>query len=318
MGYPSRRTEHIIRSIRRETGNESFSATNGIPTRDLEEYLVDAQDDLQTAIINAHSTRAFPARALLDVVSASNEIALPSDFHSSGGLIKVEFSASGNARDFYELRQVTLAEIHDTATGNPSVYSRRGDTLVLSGTPQASITGGIRVTYVKQLPRPSIRRGVVNSVTLDTSARTITALAMTIDLTLATPYDPTGLLEDDYISIVSAEGVVKMAGIPITAISAPPFGLFTIRPGFVYAVGETIAAGDYIVSGKYASSHPQWPAQVERFLRRFGVLRVKMRDSNDDLISEDALLAQMRDQIVEDYVSLNADILRVPEINEDE
>ncbi len=314
MAYGTRRIEQIIRSIRRDTGNTDYSADSGIPQRDIEEYIQDAQDDLQTAIINVHAQRAFPDQALLNVVANEFKIALPYNFHSSGGLIKVEFSASGNSRDFYELRQVTLGEINETVFGNPSLYSRRGDLLIVSPVPQSAVTSGIRVTFVKTLPRPAVRRGQVSVATLNTSAKTITTLTLQINDGLL---DAAGLREDDYICIVDRDGVIKMKAIPITTVNTDT-GAVTIASGFVYETGETIAVGDYAISGRYATTHPEWPANVERYLRRYGVLRVQMRDSNDDMIAEDALLEKMRSDIVEDYISLNADIMRVPEINEDE
>jgi hypothetical protein len=121
----------------------------------------------------------FETTALLDIVAATETIALPSNFSNQPshlGTVIVEKIVSG-AR--VPLRYRRRYDEANSTTGGSSgesfipTYDFRGNNLVLEPTPVSSETGGIRLTY-KALP-PKIRSstaqaGAATTITLDASA----------------------------------------------------------------------------------------------------------------------------------------------------
>lgn len=304
----TRRMETLIRHIRAETGNQSYSSTSGISQRDICDYLSTAQARLQAAILNSHPRGAFTKTTTLDVTAGTNEVALPSDFHYSGGIITAEFSANGTESSYYELDNIGEGQIVTSVRADPSDFARQGSSLILSPIPQSTVSDGLRIRYVKRLPRLDVRRGTVSAVTLNSGASTITSLTLTTGATL----DSVALLEDDHICVVSSTGTIKMKAIPITAINTGT-GAVTVST-FVYEAGETIAAGDYVVSGKYATTHSELPEDVEDYLVEFAKWKLKKRDANDDSMEESQELQDRRAEIVEDFTDLDRSVQRIPEL----
>jgi hypothetical protein len=102
--------------------------------------------------------------------------------------------------------------------------------------PQSS-TGQLRITYVEKLPKLDLKRGSVASVTLDTSARTITSLFLDVS-TDSVDAALTGNVTR--VSFCDEEGNVTMSNVKVTLINSST-GEVTVDPAFVYDEGEKLS-----------------------------------------------------------------------------
>lgn len=278
-----RRIDLLITQSRRSTENLDFTEDAGIQDEEILRYFNDGQDELYRTIQNVFPDM-FQSEKIIQCASEQEAYEIPDDCYIGQRIDMVEYSRSGQEKDYYTLKKGDKRERLNGSSGNPSFYIRRGGEILIQPRPEG--TGKLRVLYQKTIPTLDIRRAVVFSATLATS--TITAL--TLDTTQA--LDDTSLLEDGFITIVDKNGVVKMRYIPITAIDTAT-GVVTIDAGFEFESGETIAAGDYVLRGKYSSTHSVLPDPFESYLLEYANTRTLIRDSSAD----SAELASLLDRI---------------------
>ena len=79
--------------------------------------------------------------------------------------------------------------------------------------------------------------------------------------------------------------------------------------------GESISVGDYIVSGRYASTHLE-EDDFEDYVREFGVYKVLKRDSSVDVQEAVTELSAIEEELIESFSDNSNDIANIPEINE--
>ncbi|MHA2065574.1 MAG: phage adaptor protein [Candidatus Thorarchaeota archaeon] len=246
----------LITQSRRNTENEDFSADRGIGDEEFIEYFNNAQDRIQ-ALIQAGFPDVFQEDTIIDAVSGQEEYAIPTDAFLGTRIDMVEYSDSGATEEFYELKKASKRERTTGLNANPSFYIRRNQSILLQPKPESS--GKIRITYQKKLPKLDVRRATVLTATL--SATAITAL--TLDTSVA--IDDVGLLEENFITVIDKNGLIKMKNIPIDAIDTGT-GIVTVTAGFTFQTGETIVPGDFLLRGTESSTHSQLPDNVERYL----------------------------------------------------
>jgi len=266
----TRRVDLLIRKIRRETGNEDYGPTSGISDTQIAEYINDGIHFLSRGI-NAVHAKQFCAEDYISLVSGQEKYDLPANFLETGGVISVEYTVNGyNSADpaWIPLKELTeLERGSGTRVDVPTGYIVMGRQLWIRSIPSVSKTNALRVVYTKQLTTLDVRRGTVSAVTLNSGASSITSLT----ITPSTATDPDEFSSNEYICVVDADGVQKMKGIKITGAYNSGTGAITIRSGFTYASGETIAVGDYIVFGRDASTHQlSLNENVESFLVEYG------------------------------------------------
>jgi hypothetical protein len=148
-------------------------------------------------------------------------------------------------------------------------------------------------------------------VTLDTVNLEIDAL--TLDSSFAVSLANALFDETDYITVVSKTGVIKMKSILIDSVDTST-GVVTVDTDFVYEDGETIEVGDYVVHGKYATTHSELPEICERYLLEFGYKRIFYRDSSQDWQIAHQELVQSRVDIIDAIASMTSDVNYIPEI----
>ena len=101
-----------------------------------------------------------------------------------------------------------------------------------------------------------------------------------------------------------------MAGIPLADLNTST-GEITVDT-FEYEDGETIAVGDYVVSGKYTTTHSELPDIAERYLLMFGQWRVQKRDSSNDSVDANAEAKEMEADIMATYAEQTKDVAEIP------
>jgi hypothetical protein len=190
--------------------------------------------------------------------------------------------------------------------GNPAYYIRQGSSVIMQPPPQNG--GFLRMTYQKTIPVLDKKRGTVASATL--GVNTITSLV----LDTTTELDATALEEQNFITIVDKNGLVKMRYIPIDGVDSST-GVVTVSSGFVFESGETIEAGDYAVRGKYASTHSQLPDICEKYLLEYCNMRIFVRDSSTDQAELAALMQKIEATLKQAFAEPDNDPDRIPIID---
>lgn len=267
-----RNVELLIAASRRSTGNTDFSENAGVADEEFLQALNDAQEEIH-AIINSMFPTILMAEKVVQVSINQESYPIPDDCYMGTRIDHVEYSPSGLAQDYWVIRKGSARERINGQSGNPSYYIRQGSNLILQPPPQQG--GTIRLTYQKTIPVLDKRRATVSSVTL--AGDTIASLVLDTTVEL----DATALEEQNFISIVDKNGVVKMRAIPIDSINSGN-GQVNVSAGFTFQSGETIAPGDYAVRGKYSSTMSQLPDLCEKYLLEYCNMRIFVRDSSVD------------------------------------
>lgn len=301
-----RRVELLIEQSRRATESTNFSEEAGIQDAEFIQYLNDAQER-----IYSHILRVYPddylTEAELDATSGTGSYGIPVDAYLGTRLKMVEYSPNGQATQYYTLEKGVLKERFNGNTGSPSEYIRRGKQILLQPAPNTN--GKIRLNYFQKLPALDKRRGAISAVVLDSGTRTITSL--TIDITSISATDITDLQNLGYICAVDKDGNIKMKSIPISAIDSDT-GVVTLDGAFTYESDETLAVGNYVVMGKYATTHCQLDDSCERYLIAHTDWKVLKRDSSSDSQEQNDELKDMIMEIVESYKDADEDVSFIP------
>lgn len=286
-----RRVEQLITQVRRATENTRIGTQDGISDEEFIQYLNDAQELCASAIIQVHRT-AFSKEKTISVTGAES-YTLPTDIWAKQRVISVEYSPDSNAEHYYFLSQARTVE-RSTRRGLPSQYILFNNKLLMNAYPA---TGQFRITYDPLIPRLDKRRAVIDAITMTSTQLTALSLAITTPF-VAADYDLF-----DNLSIVGADGTVKMSGVPFTAVSAVNGNVTILGSAFTFASGETGATSDYVCLGINATTTSILPDQCEKFLLAYCQRRIFDRDSSSDRDT----MSQDEQMILADIVGAFAD-----------
>jgi hypothetical protein len=297
-----RRVDNLIKMIRQHCAQVNFETdssgnpVSGITDELILEYLNDGQDLLQSRIIETYP-KAFVESVEISITGAE-EYDIDDNVIFNNKILFVEYSSTGQAKDYYPIDQITLRERDLITVRDVDSYARRKGKILPS--PIATNTSAkLRVWYHRSLDDLDIRRGVISSV----SSGSIT---MNTGATL----DDTGIFSrEDYVCLVDSLGVVKNYGIQIISYSSPVL----TTASFVNAA----SAGDFVVVGKYATTHSDLPVDCERFLKAYGQLRVFESTNSRKASAESDKVETMLSDIVNSFTEEDHDIKHPPIIDPD-
>lgn len=312
----SKFVDSMIDEIREATSNEDFNSTLGLSEEEFVRFINEAIGRLHGKIVQQH-TNVFLEEVELSTTRDDQNYDVPRRAFNKNSIHAVEYSPTGRSDDYYMLRPTTGRNRFPSVNGDPEFYIRRARELLLVPTPDTSV-GTLRVTYVKKPKRLDKRRGLIKAVT--TSGSTITNLE--INYVNGSTVDSTELEKRTRMTVVDKYGTIKMDNILLQGIttSASYDATLTIDSSFAFESTETIAVGDYVVSGEYTTTHldeNDFDQYLEDYIREFARLRTLQRDSSND--SQEALgtLTAMEDQIVANFKDISDDIDTIPVINRD-
>lgn len=300
-----RQLEQLITASRRATNNLDYSATTGVQDEEFIQALNDAQEEIHSIINTMFPTILMKVKEQTVSINIDS-YAIPSDCYMGTRIDHIEYSPSGLVQDYYPIRKGSPKERINGQSGNPAYYIRQGTDIILQPAPQQG--GKLRITYQRVVPVLDIRRATVSSVTLTTNSIT----ALTLDTTVA--FDEAALEEQNFITIVDKNGVIKMQDIPVDGIDGNT-GVVTVTPGFTFQSGETIAQGDYALRGKYSTTHSQLPDICEKYLLEYCNMRIFMRDSSTDQAEVGALMQKIEATLRSAFAEPDNDPDRVPIIS---
>lgn len=268
----------LITEIRRDTRNQDVPTTDsdvGISTEDFLRYINFAQEKCQAIAISAKSTK-FNTPEEISLVADTSEYEISDRVYLDEHILNVEYSNSGLARDYYELREQTISQRSDSP-GSPAFYIRRGGSIILC--PVYNSSGAkVRVTYDRAVDTLDIRRGQIASRT--DSGTQVSAIVLD-----TTSDDPEALESAQFICVNDAYGAVTMYNIPVTAYNSST-GALTLRTSpHTYASGETAAVGAYVTVGEYTTTHCKLNHLCEKYLAQYAAYKIFGRDSSKDLVA---------------------------------
>jgi len=287
----------LITQSRRATENTDFTDTTGISDEEFIQYANDAQMELQS-IISGRNADVFQAEVIIEIVTGQEAYDIPSEAFLENRVDLVEYSNTGTPARFRQIKQGRLPErLSSVESSTPSFYIRRSGQILLQPIPDDT-SATLRLTYQKRLSVLDKRRGQVGSVSLDTTARTITSLIL--DTGSSTTIDKDALEEENFISIVDKNGAIQMDNIPIDSVDLTT-GVVTISSGFVYEEGETISAADYALRGKSSTTNSDLQQVCERYILSYMSWKILKRDSSADSAEAGSELSTMQASIIAAY-----------------
>lgn len=301
-----RNVKYLIQDIREATENQDVSEFIGISDREILRIINEAQSKLQAEIVK-RSPKIFTTEKTFSLNGASS-YKIPDNAFLGNKITDVKYKSS--LTDNWEIRidpeYITNQDF--SGEGLPNKYIRRPGRIILQPNPR---TGFLRVTYVKRVPKLDLQRGVVDSVTL--SGTSIDSLFFNVT---TEELDLDAINRDEYITIIDSLGNIKMPYIRISAIDSST-GEVTVHPSFSFEEGQTIEAGDIVVSGKYSSTHSEFDESIERYIQAYAEMIVFKRDGSAEIQTQAEVLASIQQEIIDSYAQITDDIMYIPEVNED-
>lgn len=296
----------LIAKIRRRTGALRYSkgtdgyATEGITQETICDFLNDAKDYIQIAIVNTDST-ICDEDSIIAVVANQEEYEISDRLVFGNKIRNMQYSNTSQLRDYRDLPQLRDEERRSSTSSSPIGYIRRGKKF--SPVPIIDRTGGsFRVEYPRVWDDLQVAIGVI-------SAKTSTTITLNPAETVYYDSVAVNLLNSSSkLCSISTAGVVKDYNISVTsAVSST--GVITIP-------SQTLncAVGDLIVIGEYASSHTNHlpTPLVEQYIRVEAQMRVFDQRTSIDAIRETSFLKRIYDAIVEGYENEIMDETDIP------
>lgn len=304
------RLELLIEQARRESLNKEYSTTVGIPQEDFVSWVNEAQQRIFSEAEKTHP-KFFMAEKLIDAVSSQEAYSLPADCFLSH-IENVEYSITGQDRDYYRLEQAKMPERIPYPVANPGYYIRRSQQLLLVPAPQAAGGAKIRLNYIKKPFRLDIRRATVQAVT--TTSTQVTALTLANMATL----DPAGELgKKNKLSLVDRYGNIMMSGIEYDSINTGT-GVVTLTGGaFTFASGETASTFMYAVADVYTQNVSSLPDFCERYLTEWMTFRAMLRDGSNRANDQKRLCDEILADTISAFADINHDVSSVTILNTD-
>jgi hypothetical protein len=310
------RAELLVNEVRRKTGHRTYDAAGqqGLPQREFVEFLGEAQDRIYNLLLQERPT-LYRREDTIDLTAGTAEYDLPEDCFLSHNVTKVEYSPTGNAQDYLNLEQRTSGE-QVSIQGYPDSYFFRDGQIILSPIPDSS-AGVVRLEYQYVIPSLDIRRGTI------ASSATSGGYYTSVTMTPATVSEETeaeftdGLV--DYVAVVDRNGTVttQFTGCPVSSYNSTT-GQITFVTSSVSTTGNAFAVGNYVVFGRYASTHSQLPQVAKRYLVEYACMRCQIRDSNALEAALTSPLMQMIEREVLDAIAnLEEDTFAIPILDYD-
>lgn len=295
---------HLITAIRQRTDNEDFSedasgnTTEGISPEMILEFMNDGQLNLQSEIISVYPV-SFIAEAEINIVANQESYTIPDNLFINERILSVQYSHSGDTSDYAPLDQRPLRERITSTASSPGYYIRRSGTILLNPIPTGG--GKIRVEYYRQIDKLDIRRGKITAATTST-------IVLENDSNLDAN-ELGNLVDGDYICIVDKYGVVQDYAVEVTSYTS---GTRTLN---IPTTTLTGGAGDYVVIGKYATTHSPLPDTAERFIKLYAQYRMLQKDSSQDATEELQEVERAKIDVINVFANPDEDVHFIPTLD---
>lgn len=315
----SKLVDYIIDDARKITENEEFDTEVGLDEEEILLFMNQGLRRIHSKVIAANpESPIFTAETETSTTADTESYSLSFKAHRGNRVLMVEFSSDGDSDNYYALRRVSPHLRDQGSDGDPISYFIRNSTVYLTSAPRTA-GGTLRVTYIAKARTLDKRRGLIESVEGSATAPTAIEVSDINGLTV----DQGEIDKRSYITVVDADGVIKMSNIPITSTQTTSlsdadatYQINVDSSNHTALSGETIAAGDYVVSGRYASTHLE-EDDFEDYVREFAAYKVLKRDSSVDVAEAVQELLALEEEIVQSFSTNSDDITEIPEIQDE-
>ncbi|MCK9370532.1 hypothetical protein M0R04_11530 [Candidatus Dojkabacteria bacterium] len=313
--------DYVISDVRKNTDNEEFNSEVGYSNEEIVRFINDGRNRLHARIVAQHSS-AFVEEYEVSVTNDVESYNMPYNAYLGNKVSNVEYSRTGLSDDYYSLKRESHKLRRPSGNGHPNAYSLKANKIYLSATPNNS-TGKLRISFVVAPKQLNKRRGQIIA-TSECSDSLSAPTFININFIDAT-YDETELNRDTHFCVVDKYGNLKMSNVILSSVGDAGItvdltsyeAVLNIDSSTVFNTGDVIAQGDYIVPGKYSSSHIDEVDSIRRYIRTFAEVEVLMRDSSIDTNQAQQMLGTIEKEIVDSYADTSDDIDYIPEINTD-
>lgn len=305
----------IVNEVRESTEHEEFDDVIGLSEEEILKFTNDAVYRLHARIVAQHPA-VFLQEAELNIVA--NQEAYDLNFKTAfkNKVSQVEYSSDGTQDYYYPLRPTSLFNKDSASEGDPEKYIRKSGQILIYPTP-VTATGKLKVTYVAKPKRMDKRRCSIISINGSGTAPT----SIEVNYVNGTTVDSTELAKRTRLSVVDKYGNLKMDNILLSSIDASAGSndaLLTLdTTNWTPESGEEITTSDFVLSGRYTTTHLEFEEEVERYIQAYVIWKMLKRDSSVDSSEAQQELLAMENDIVESYADISDDITEIPEINDE-
>lgn len=316
----SKQIEYIIDDVRKITENEEFDSTVGLDEEEILLFCNQGLKRIHSKIIGVNpEAPIFTYEEVISTAVDTESYSLNYKAHRGNRILMVEYSYNGDSEYYSPLKRISPHQRDTGADGTPWGYFVRNSTIYLDASPVNS-TGTLRVTYIARARQLDKRRGAVEAI--EGTATAPTALEISDINGLST--DQGEINKRSYVTVVDADGNIKMANIPVTSTQTTAlsdaqatYQINVDSSNHTAASGESISVGDYVVSGRYASTHLE-EDDFEDYIREFAAYKVLKRDSSIDVAEAIQELGDLEEELIDSFAMNSDDIALIPETNMNE
>jgi hypothetical protein len=316
----SKQIEYIIDDIRKITENEEFDSTVGLDEEEILLFCNQGLKRIHSRIIGVNpEAPVFTFEEEISTSVDTESYALSYKAHRGNRVLMVEYSYNSDPEYYFPLDRISPHQRDTGADGTPWGYFIRNSTIYLDSSPINS-TGKLRITYIARARQLDKRRGQVEAI--EGTATAPTALEIADINSLST--DQGEIDKRSYFCVVDVDGVIKMANIPITSTQTTSlsdaqatYQINVDSSNHTAESGETISVGDYVVSGRYVSTHLE-EDDFEDYVREFAAYKVLKRDSSVDVQEAILELRELETELIDSFAMNSDDVAKIPEINKDD
>lgn len=305
-GPSMQRLDLLVRMAREQTGNATYSLTQGVKQREFVRYANEAQTRLYNLMVEEHSA-LFLKEAFMDSVQGQEAYNFPADVNLRGNVLKIDYSFSGQAINYVPLVQRTPRQ-QVSVPGYSDGYISRAGQFIVNPIPMQSVSNAFRLNYVGTIPAVDIRRALVSSVGLAGSVLSTITFTNNAALLPETEDELTNGWVD-YVTLVDASGNLQAQNIQVVSYDSVGKVLTVSK---TLAAGETAQAGYYTCFGPTTTTHPQLPQICERYLVWAMSLFAQMRDSNSESALSSPVLTAIEKDILDSIAALSEDLTSIP------
>ncbi len=276
---------YLINDVRATTDNTD---TNGVKDREFIRYFNDAVKAVQ-AIMFKNNPLCSYFQYSMDIASpvVGSVHALPSNTYADNAVSYVEVQSDAALTDRYCGLDRCWQEDQHSFYG----WYTRNRSIVFSGRPDMSVGYAARAWFFRRLPK------------WDKAWATITNVAGQV-LTL-TVLDDEFSLVDNYITVVTAAGVVRTTGLKYVVTSATTITVTGDLTGVI--------ATDQILMGANSTLAIDLPEEVEPYLNSYCELRVYGRNNyKEETFKASGFNSQQRAEIIAIFADAGQSIQRPP------
>lgn len=285
-----RRLEHLINDIR---FNSNQVDSNRFSDIRLHKLFNDAQKQIQAIIFMSDvDSSIFEVDYYMNMVADQESYSLPTDIYSVSSISGVGI-APNNISSNTSYKYTQLSKISNKERRSQLGYIIKNKAVLISPIPRESVTNGILLTYIQKVADLSIRIGKIQAFVSGAS------------ITLAAGFS-TETIENyaDHVTVVDSDGVIKQSGINLNAYAAGVITTDTALTG--------IAINDYVVLGKYATSHSELPEETEPLLTAFVERKIDAINSSIDLPNSQVFTQEEKDLVIQLFSDKDNDVQYPP------